>query len=263
MPLCQHDAGLTLVTDTHCHLERFPQAPEVLERARQAGVRIIAVTSRPSDFRTLFPLYGRRDGVRLALGLHPLEVGQIDIRSELKLFSSYAAHTNYIGEVGLDRSTEGRPSQAAQELALTEMLAVPGVPDKVLTVHSRRASRQTLDLLEAANATRVIVHWFSGPARDIDRALAAGFYFSFNPAMIRSRKGQALADAVPRDRILLESDGPYVRVGSRRAEPRDVLDVAEFLRTKWEEPLDATLAQLAENLRRVCNGLPRLASSEH
>lgn len=233
----------------------------MLERARKAGVRVIAVTSRPSDFRMLFPLYGRREGVRLALGLHPLEVAQVDSRRELALFESYAAHTSFIGEIGLDFSVEGRPSRAAQEAALAAILATADVCDKVLTVHSRGAALRTFDLLEAAQARRVIVHWFLGSPSDAERALAAGFYFSFNPAMIRSRKGRELAEIVPRTRVLLESDGPYARIANRLAEPADVLAVADFLQTPWQLPRDAVLGELAQNLRRLCEGLPELASS--
>jgi TatD DNase family protein len=255
--LCQHHAELR-ATDTHCHLERFHRPPDVLDRARAAGVRVIAVTSRPSDFRMLFPLYGRRAGLRLALGLHPLEVERIDLRQELALFRGYAAHTSYIGEIGLDLSPEGRPSRRLQEEALASVLSTPDVPDKVLTVHSRRAARQTIEHLTAAHAGRVIMHWFSGSVTDLEVALNAGFYFSINPAMIRSKKGQAVAAAVPRNRVLLESDGPYVRVRGRDAEPADVISVADYLGRQWEESGDDVLARLAANLRQLCEGLPDL-----
>src|SRR5436190_15250316 len=109
------------VTDTHCHLERFPQPPEVLKRSIKAGVRVIAVTSRPSDFRMLFPLFGRRKGVRLALGLHPLDCEQIDLQRELNLFERYAQHTSFIGEIGLDSSVEGKGSRALQEKVLSHV----------------------------------------------------------------------------------------------------------------------------------------------
>jgi TatD DNase family protein len=59
------------------------------------------------------------------------------------------------------------------------------------------------------------LHWYSGPGKYIDRALTAGMLFSINPAMLRSRTGARVLEAVPQDRILIETDGPYVKLGNR------------------------------------------------
>lgn len=252
--LCQHPLEL-LVTDTHCHLDRFRRPPEVLTRALEAGVRVIAVTSRPSDFRTLFPLYGRRKGVRLALGLHPLEVAKVDLAGELSLFESYASHVSYIGEVGLDQSRDGKASIGLQERALDAILTTPGVVEKVLTVHSRGASAAVIERLRAAEAARVILHWFSGSLAELDVAIGSGFYVSVNPAMTHSKKGRAIIECVPRDRVLVESDGPYARIAGRQLEPRDVSIAADYLGDLWVDSLDAVSAQLERNLRKLCDGL--------
>jgi TatD DNase family protein len=207
----------------------------------------------------LFPLYGRREAVRLALGFHPLDVAQVDLAKELNLFKSYVAHTSYVGEVGLDFSAEGRSSRALQEEALSSMLSIEGVADKIVSVHSRGASKETIGHLVTAHAQRVIMHWFSGPLRDAEAALDAGFYFSINPRMIHTKKGRAIIDLVPRGRALLESDGPYVRIGNRVAEPSDVLRVAGYLSQKWEMPLDDVLVTLAGNLGELSHGLAELS----
>lgn len=199
----------------------------------------------------LFPIYGRRDGVRLALGLHPLEVARVDLKRELALFSAYCAHTSYIGEIGLDFSPEGRPSRDQQEEALAAILAAPGVPHKILSVHSRGAAREVVATLAAAGTSRVILHWFSGPTRDLDSAVDAGFYFSVNPAMTWSVRGQAIVKRLPPDRVLLESDGPYVRIGRRELEPRDVVLVLDHLAKSWRIGREEVAARLAINLRRL------------
>jgi TatD DNase family protein len=206
----------------------------------------------------LFPLYGRRDGVRLALGLHPLEVARVQLETELRLFTAYAGHTSYIGEIGLDFSPDGRASRALQERTLNRLLGITGVSDKVLSVHSRRASKEVIALLVATGASRVIMHWFSGPIRDVEAALDAGFYFSFNPRMLSSKSGRATIAAVPHDRALFESDGPYARIRGRAAEPPDVLAVADFLAREWEASRDETLAAVESNLRQLCGTLPNV-----
>jgi TatD DNase family protein len=207
----------------------------------------------------LFPLYGRREGVRLALGLHPMEVSRVDLDRELRLFAGYAGHTSYIGEIGVDLSEEGRPSQRTQEEVFTAILTEPGVAEKVLTVHSRGASRQTIGHLVDAGAKRAILHWFSGSHRDLDDALAAGFYFSVNPAMVGAARSKALVDAIPPDRVLLESDGPYARIRGRVVEPADVLGVVSSLARLWDRGESDVIAQLDSNLMAMCTGLPEIA----
>jgi TatD DNase family protein len=203
----------------------------------------------------LFPLYGRRDGVRLALGLHPLEVAKVDLARELELFQSYASHTSYIGEIGLDHSREGKRSRALQERALDAILTTPGVAEKVMSVHSRGASAATVERLRVAGAARVILHWFSGSLAELDAGLEAGFYLSINPAMARSERGRSIIGRLPRDRVLIESDGPYAQVAGRQLEPRDVSIAAEYLGKVWAESPDAVSSQLATNLHRLCTGL--------
>jgi TatD DNase family protein len=204
----------------------------------------------------LFPLYGRRQGVRLALGLHPLEVARVELREEISLFESYAAHTSYIGEIGLDFSSEGRQSRTTQEAVFTSLLAVDGLGDKILSVHSRSASELTIRRLVDARARRVIMHWFSGSIRDAEAALDAGFYFSINPRMAQSKRGRGIVASIPHDRVLLESDGPYARIGRRNAEPVDVLRAADYLSNAWATPLTEVLAKLSSNFRQLCSGLP-------
>ena len=203
----------------------------------------------------LFPLYGRREGVRLALGLHPLEVAKVDLAKELALFRSYAGHTSYIGEIGLDFSRDGKPSRAIQEEALDAILDTPGVAGKVMSVHSRSASRATVERLRSVGATRVILHWFSGSLADLDAGLDAGFYLSVNPAMTRREKGRSIIARLPKDRVLVESDGPYARVAGRQLEPPDVSIAVDYLGQIWGSSSADVSRQLTANLRSLCDGL--------
>lgn len=227
----------------------------MLARAGEAGVRLFAVTSRPSDFRTLFPLYGRRSGVRLALGLHPLEAAKINLVRELELFQGYSSHTSYIGEIGLDLSVEGRSTRSEQEHAFEAILATVGVAEKVMTLHSRGAAREVVAAITAARAARPILHWFSGALRDLDAALDAGCFFSINPSMTNSVKGRKIIARIPHERILTETDGPYGRLRGRAAEPRDVWQVIDYLAKHWQLPRKATAELLEENLTRLLAGL--------
>jgi TatD DNase family protein len=137
-----------------------------------------------------------------------------------------------VGEVGLDFSREGQASRRRQIQVFEAVLAHSAIRSKVLTVHSRRAEVETIDRLVEAGVP-AILHWYSGAVKHIERALDAGMCFSVNPAMLRSPSGLRVLAAVPSERILVETDGPYVRTDGRHVEPDDVPVVVRALAERW------------------------------
>jgi len=224
-------SGTSLYVDSHCHIDRFEDPASVLASAEQAGVVTVAVTELPSDFQLLATQLRGTKSARVALGFHPLNRAR-NRAHELSLFSRLLGRTHYVGEVGLDNSDQGRATLRDQREVFEHLLALPPLRRKVLTVHSRRAEKVTIELLAEAKATAVL-HWYSGPLRPIDDALAAGLYFSVNPAMVRSRTGRRIIEALPRERVVTETDGPYTRIGGRAAEPRDVPRLVAELSRVW------------------------------
>ena len=208
----------------------------------------IAVTELPSRFQMLQTQLRGRERVRVALGFHPLVVPR-DLAHELALFRRMLERTDYIGEVGLDHSQQGRDSALRQREVFERILALPEIGKKVLTVHSRGAEKETIELLAAAGAT-AILHWYSGPLGAIERALEAGLYFSVNPAMLGSRNGGRVIAALPHERVVTETDAPYTKVGGRPSEPRDVPTVVLELAHRWgltpDEARDSIFTTMSE-----------------
>jgi TatD DNase family protein len=151
---------------------------------------------------------------------------------ELSLFQRLRPRTDFVGEVGLDFSREGQASHRRQIQVFEALLAHSAIRSKVLTVHSRRAEAETIDRLAQAQVP-AILHWYSGALKHIERALDAGMCFSVNAAMMRSPTGLRVLAAVPMERILVESDGPYVRAIGRRVGPEDVSGVVSLLGERW------------------------------
>jgi TatD DNase family protein len=119
-----------------------------------------------------------------------------------------------------------------------------------VTVHTRGAERITVQRLADAG-TRAILHWYTGPLGVADDALAAGMSFSINPAMVSSAKGRALLTRIPRDRVLLETDGPYGKRASRRCEPADLIALVEDLARLWQTSAAQVRECVCENQRRL------------
>lgn len=121
-----------------------------------------------------------------------------------------------------------------------------------LTVHSRGAEKDVVCRLADAGLPAVL-HWYTGPINLIEQALQAGLYFSINIAMVRSRKFQSLMSAIPRDRILLETDGPYAKHRGRPAQPAGMNEVATALGKSWGLDLIQTTNVLGANQTRFLN----------
>jgi Tat protein secretion system quality control protein TatD with DNase activity len=121
---------------------------------------------------------------------------------------------------------------------------------KVLTVHSRRAAPDVIALLSGIKA-RVILHWFTGSRRELENAAGRGFFFSVNSAMLRSEKGRALIVRMPRERVLTETDGPFIRDGDHPATPPTVRTTIGSLAKLWHAKPEDVQASVLGNLRYI------------
>lgn len=235
-----------IMLDTHCHIDEYRDPLAEVRALDDTAVAAVAVTSTPRAFEAMLRRFGGERRVRLALGVHPLRAAVLN-EADWRVFERRVTETSYVGEVGLDFSPEGRATRAAQERAFTRVLRAVAGRRQLLTVHSRGAERRVLELLTESHAGPTVFHWYSGPLKVLDGLLEAGHYCSFNPAMVRSKKGQEIIRRVPKDRALAETDGPFVKVGRRPATPNDVQVVYEHLSKLWQEPVSAVVEVVYRN----------------
>jgi TatD DNase family protein len=238
------------VMDLHCHVDLYPDPAAVVAEAEALGIRTIAVTNAPSVFGFTRKLVAGCRYVRAAVGLHPQLVATHG--HELQLLWPLLEETRYVGEVGLDYMSAIGTERARQRevfSAIVKQCADAG--DKVLSVHSRRAASDVIAVLGAGFPGKVILHWFSGTARELDRAVGAGMYFSVNVPMLVSERGSRLVAAIPRDRVLVETDGPFVKTGSRPTTPMDAGIPVTALAQLWGGGAASVRGTLLSNLRTL------------
>src|SRR5688572_27935197 len=208
--------------DTHCHVDLYPDYAALIEETEAARIYTIAVTNTPSVFRHCLALTEGKQFIRTALGLHPQLVRER--HSELALMSDLLRQTKYIGEVGLDFVTQDDEERALQQRVFSKILEeCADVGNKVLTIHSRRAATEVVDMIGNSYPGKIVLHWYSGSTSLLEKAISYGFYFSINTSMISSVKGREIIKQIPRDRLLTESDGPFVKASGRPARPSDVV----------------------------------------
>lgn len=219
--------------DAHCHLDLYQDPEAVTAEAVRRGVYIISMTTTPTAYKGTKALARGGGRVRTALGLHPELAAERE--HELELFEALLPDTDYVGEVGIDGSPAHRETVDLQGRILQrifDMCAAAG--GRTISLHSRAAAGLVLDIIEQEPlAGRFILHWFSGTRAQMERAIGLGCWFSVGPAMLRSRNGRELAAALPRSRVLPESDGPFGTNGVDPLWPWEASSVAETLAPLW------------------------------
>ena len=218
--------------DAHCHIDLYRDYREQLSTIAERKIDTIAVTNAPSVFAACQRLATNNSYAHVAIGLHPeLAIAR---GKELRILLELLAEVRIVGEVGLDFVTPD-PTVRKEQMRIFEAVlkGCASSGGRVLSVHSRGAAREVIDLISAYNPNTAILHWYSGPVKLIDRALAIGCYFSVNPAMTKSERGREIISVIPRNRVLIETDGPFVQIDGRPAEPSDGLRVIEHLAQLW------------------------------
>lgn len=198
-----------MIIDTHCHYDMMRSPESYIEKVEKTGDIVIGMTNLPSHFDMGFEYIRKYKKVRLALGFHPQLAA--DNKDELSLFAKYLERTSYIGEIGLDFSSDYISTKDIQLSCLKYILKELQGKNKIISVHSRCAEKELVSLLLDYNIKNVIFHWYSGPLSLISDIISEGYYFSINEAMTLSASGRKIIEKIPVERILTESDAPFNR----------------------------------------------------
>jgi TatD DNase family protein len=219
------------VTDTHAHLDACDASPaELVARARAAGVRrIVAVGSGIDSCRATLAVAEHEDAVFAALGIHPHQAGGAEA-TRLDELRALLAHDRAVavGETGLDHFRDYAPRDRQRELFESE-LALAAELRKPVVVHTRDAAPETSEALGRFDGT-VILHCFSS-AELLPVALDRGYYVSFagNVTFPKAAELREAAARVPADRILAETDSPYLAPVPLRGKPNEPANVSHTL----------------------------------
>lgn len=193
----------------HCHLDFMANGEEVARDAERDGSLLFANTVTPAGYLAARERFDAFGNVRVGLGMHPwwVRTGE-DGEQLVKLLDAQ----RFVGEVGLDFGKRNEATRTAQIEAFTAIArACATMGDKVLSIHSVRAAREVLDVLNATGALencKCIFHWYSGPSDQLKRAIDAECLFSVNTRMLATGKGREYAKAIPLKQLLLETDAP-------------------------------------------------------
>lgn len=205
--------------DTHFHLDLQKNVKAAIEEINANKIYTIAMTNLPVLYEKEKQQYDS-PYIRTALGFHPELIGEY--KKYIPLMWEKLSEARYIGEVGLDFTD--KTYQADQVSFFSELVQrCRKDENKIISIHSRKAEREVLDVLEDAFSFKAILHWYSGDESLLNRAVKMGCYFSVNGNMLKSRKIERMLEIVPKNRILLETDSPFGDTIKSHAESLKIL----------------------------------------
>jgi len=236
--------------DTHFHLDLFENINEIIEEIERYKVYTIAVTTLPILFTKLVSNVDSKY-IRPALGFHPDLLFQYEkyIPDMWRLLSE----TRYIGEVGLDFKT-GKEFKQLQIKFFEELISRCNIfGNKILTVHSRMSSAEIVSIIGHDFSGIVIMHWYSGNQTILKRALDNGYYFSVNYSMVSSNSGREIIKQLPLNRILLETDAPFIKFKDQPFRPSNISAIVNNLSQILNLSKDEMAIVLWKNFKYIIN----------
>lgn len=253
------------MVDSHCHIagEEFaPDLEEVIARAKQAGLSAamcILAAGDASEAAALARVQSLWPEVRVALGIHPHQAGahggKVSAAVALVKQAAAARQAVAIGEIGLDYHYDFSPHDVQQEvfaaqLALAREVGLP------IVIHTREATDDTFRLLREAGDVRGVFHCFTGDREMARAALDIGFYLSFAGILTfpKAAELREVARMAPADRVLAETDSPYlapVPLRGKRNEPAHVTRVVETLAQVRGTSREMMASEVAQNFHAL------------
>jgi TatD DNase family protein len=248
--------------DSHCHLdsEQFDgDREQVIKRALAAGVeRMVAIGTGngPPDLEAGVRMADRYSCFYATVGVHPHDAGKAS-EDTFKRVADLLAHPKVIaiGEIGLDYHYDFSPRERQRDV-FVEQLGIARHAGKPIVIHTREAWDDTISLLREHWNGGGIMHCFSGGPAEARQALDLGFYLSFGGIVTfpKATEIQEAARIAPADRILIETDAPYLAPVPRRGkrnEPAYIVETARKLAELRGESLEDVAATTSANFARL------------
>ena len=239
------------------------ETKDVLQRARAAGVsRMTVIGTRAADSEAAVQLSENEEGVFCAVGIHPNDVDDVDEKEWGRIKDLVdTGGVSAIGETGLDwfRTVASKENQ---QLFFDRHIGLSQATELPLVIHTRESIRDVLNALAKATQQKPmtgVLHAFSGTAEEAAEALELGFYIGF-AGMVTFRSAESLrevAKTVPLDRLLIETDSPFLSpepLRGKRNEPAHVVHTARCLANIRGETIESLAAATTANACRLFRG---------
>src|SRR5690625_7719 len=235
---------MTLI-DTHVHIDFYPDPQKIANQYEKSKIYTLFVTNLPELFKKHYNSFRSFKYVRLCLGYHPQVASEYNFKKEL--FDELINKTNYIGEVGLDYQSEHIDIKNRQIKAF-EYITSPEInKGRIYSIHTRKTEDTVLDILINNKVKHAIFHWYSGKLTTLDKIVDQGYYFSLNSKMLNGIQGNKIIERIPKNQILFETDGPFIKYKNKTIQPNMISEV--YL--DFNKKIDNFETVIFKNFRRL------------
>ena len=193
----------------HCHVDLVDNMIDFALSLEKMGISAFTVTTTPKAFEVESKVLKRFPNLKVGLGLHPQLISSR--YDEIEMIERHIHNHKYIGEIGLDYGKQFYFSKERQKIAFEKIMYMCSNGNKVISIHSAFAASDVLDIINKYNSAAnniCILHWFSGTNKQLQKAIELGCYFSVNERMLQ--KGNLNISQIPFDRIMVETDYPFI-----------------------------------------------------
>lgn len=241
-----------MLIDVHAHLDFFSEEEigKIILNAKKAKVGLIITNSlNLKSCKRNLEIVKKYDIVKLAVGLYPEGLSLKKLEELRKFVHKNKKYVFAIGEIGMDfKHDEDKKLQEKvfrEQLRLAEELNVPAI------IHTRKAEREVIEIVKDYDCKKIL-HCFSGNFKLVKEAVKGGCYFSIPTNIVRSEHFKKMVEVLPREKILLETDAPYLSpFKDRKNEPEFVAESVKVISKIWGVSKKETEGQIEENFIKV------------
>ena len=244
-----------MINDTHAHLDMLKDLEKAITNAKKANVKTIITQSVNIDSlkKSLEIQKKHQEIVKLAAGLYPEEtLNSEEFKKLEQIIKNNISSIIAIGEIGLDKTEkldfEIQKEFFIKQLNLAKKYKIPAI------IHTRKAEKEVLEILKDYKDLKIILHCFSGKIKLVKEAEKIGCYFSIPTNIVRSEQFQRMVEDLPRDKILTETDAPYLSpFKDTQNEPAFITESIKKISEIWKIREEEVEKQIETNFNNIFN----------
>jgi len=241
--------------DVHSHIDILSNISKVVKEATKANVKIISSGLSPKTNKSVLKLVSQYKEIKLGLGIYPtdcLNLSDKEFKEELNFIKKNKPCV--ISEIGLDLKENPESSLEKQEKRFFELVELAKELDVPVIVHSRKAEKYVVELLEKLNYKKIIMHCFSGNFKLVNRIIKNKWFFSIPTNVKHSEHFQKLIEITPIEQLFCETDSPFLHPDKKRNNvPVNVLESYKKIAEIKKIPLKKVELQIEKNYKSLFN----------
>ena len=188
------------------------------------------MTNSPEVYEECQKVYFNTKYLKFALGFNPKSNNS---EENFRMFLNKFKGAMYIGEVGLDFSRQYKNVINEQIRYFDKIVEMCSSTNKILSVHTKNAEDKIIEIVKKHRPKKCIIHWFTGNEEQLKKLIDSGCYFSINANMVFQNNTKLFL--IPKDKLLIESDGPFTKVNGKKYEPRFLAEQYEIISSFFDE----------------------------